>query len=91
MKILFLKNISHFRQYQLGNEEIKLILKQIENNRREETQISIGKNSIEWIKYLLKTIDHLEDYFPNIHQQFSIDHQSSSISVSHPHVHFLMK
>jgi hypothetical protein len=87
-----------FRQYQLDNEEIKMILNKIEKNFKQQNLLP--KNSIERIKYLLKTIDNLDNYFPTIHKQLSLDqisnsisldHQSSPISVSHPHVHFLIK
>jgi hypothetical protein len=92
--------IFSFRQYQLGNEEIKIILEKIENDFKQQNSFNLPKNSIERIKYLLQTINHLELYFPAIHKQLSMDQisnstslnqQSSPISVLHPHVHFLKK
>ncbi|CAF0795952.1 unnamed protein product [Rotaria sordida] len=88
------------RQYQLGNDEIKTILKTIENDFQQQNHLELPKNSIERIKYLLEKIDNLDLYFPTIHKQLSmdqisdstsLDHHSSPISVSHPHVHFRIK
>ncbi|CAF4406687.1 unnamed protein product, partial [Rotaria sp. Silwood2] len=87
-------------QYQLGNDEIKTILKTIEHDFQQQNHLDLPKNSIERIKYLLENIDNLDLYFPTIHKQLSmdqisdyicLDQHSSPISVSHPHVHFRMK
>ncbi|CAF3322291.1 unnamed protein product [Rotaria sp. Silwood1] len=88
------------RQYQLDNDDVKAILKTIENDFQQHNHINLPKNSIERIKYLLEKIDNLDLYFPTIHKQLSmdqlsdsisLDHHSSPISASHPHVHFRMK
>ncbi|CAF2998992.1 unnamed protein product [Rotaria socialis] len=88
------------RQYELGNEEIKATLKTIENEFQQQKNGNLPENSIERIRDLLEKVDHLDLYFPTIHQQISmdeisnsisLDHQPSPISVLHPHVHFRMK